>query len=149
MTDINLSQSEADALLEMEKYRISETHWDYPSFGGSVSIPLRSLNKREEFLLDISRGKIDLKKTEYQNRARHVVVLVRVDLGGPPHRNPDDTEVAAPHWHLYREGYGDKWATPLPEDVFSSPGDLWQVLQDFMRFCSIVEAPFIRRGLFT
>jgi hypothetical protein len=106
MTDINLTQSEADALIAMEKYRINETEWDYPSLGGSISLPLRSLDKREEFFLDISRGKINLKKTKYQNRARHVVVLVRVDLGRSPHRNRDDTEVAAPHLHLYRE---DLW----------------------------------------
>jgi hypothetical protein len=149
MTDVNLSQSEADALIAMEKYRINEAQWDYPSLGGTVSIPLRSEDKKEEFFLDISRGKIDLKKTKYQNRARHVVVLVRVDLGGSPHRNPDDTEVATPHLHLYREGYGDKWATPLPGDSFSNVADLWQVLQDFIRFCSIIEPPYIRRGLFT
>jgi hypothetical protein len=149
MTDVNLSQSEADALIAMEKYRINEDEWDYPSLGGTVSIPLRSEDKREEFFLDISRGKIDLKKTKYQNRARHVVVLVRVDLGGSPHRNPDDTEVATPHLHLYREDYGDKWATPLPSDSFSDAADRWQVLQDFMRFCSIIEPPYIQRGLFT
>jgi hypothetical protein len=110
---------------------------------------LRSKDKREEFFLDISRGKINLKKTKYQNRARHVVVLVRIDLGASPHRNPDDTEVAAPHLHLYREGYGDKWASPLPGDAFSNTDDVWQVMQDFMKFCRIVEPPFIRKGLFT
>ena len=149
MTDVNLTQSEADALIAMKKYRINEAQWDYPSLGGAVSIPLRSEDKREEFFLDISRGKIDLKKTKYQNRARHVVVLIRIDLGGSPHRNPDDTEVATPHMHLYREGYGDKWASPLPSDSFSNIADLWQVLQNFMMFCNIVEPPYIRRGLFT
>jgi hypothetical protein len=149
MTDMNLTQSEADALIAMEKYRINEDQCDYPSLGGSISVPLRSQDKREEFFLDISRGKIDLKKTKYQNRARHVVVLVRVDLGGSPHRNPDDTEVATPHMHLYREGYGDKWAMLLPKESFLNVDDVWQVLQDFMKFCSIVEPPYIRRGLFT
>jgi hypothetical protein len=60
-----------------------------------------------------------------------------------------DTEVATPHLHLYREGYGDKWATRLPGDSFSNVANLWRVLQDFMRFCNIVEPPYIRRGLFT
>jgi hypothetical protein len=149
MTDVNLSQSEADALIAMDKYRINEEQWDYPSLGGSISVPLRSEDKREEFFLDISRGKIDLKKTKYQNRGRHVVVLARIDLGGSPHRNPDDTEVATPHLHLYREGYGDKWARPLPSNSFSNVDDPWQVLQDFMRFCNVIEPPYIRRGLFT
>lgn len=149
MADVNLSQSEADALIAMRKYRVNEAQWDYPSLGGSVTMPLQSEDKKEQFFLDISRGKIDLKKTKYQNRARHVVVLVRVDLGGAPHRNPDDMEVAAPHLHLYREGYGDKWATPLPADKFLNAADVWKVLEDFIKFCSIVEPPFIRKGLFT
>jgi Family of unknown function (DUF6978) len=51
MTDINLTQSEADALIAMKKYRINEAQWDYPSLGGTVSIPLRSEDKREEFFL--------------------------------------------------------------------------------------------------
>lgn len=148
MTELNLTQSEADALMAMEKHRINEDQWDYPSLGGAISIPLRSTDKKEEFLLDIGRGRIDLKKTKYQNRARYVVVLVRIELGGPPHRNPDDTEVTAPHLHLYREGYGDKWASPLPK-AFSNVEDQWKVLQDFMKFCSIVEPPDIRKGLFT
>jgi len=61
MTDVNLSQSEADALIAMTKYRINEAQWDFPSLGGTASIPLRSEDKKEEFFLDISRGKIDLK----------------------------------------------------------------------------------------
>jgi len=149
MTDVNVSQSEADALIAMKKYRINDVQWDYPSLGGNISVPLRSEDKREEFFLDIGRGRIDLKKTKYQNRARHVVILVRLDLGGAPHRNPDGTEVASPHLHLYQEGYGDKWATPLPSSSFSNATDHWQVLEDFMKFCSIAEPPFIRRGLFT
>jgi hypothetical protein len=37
-----------------------------------------------------------------------MVVLVRLDLGGAPHRNPFDEEIGVPHLHLYREGFGDK-----------------------------------------
>jgi hypothetical protein len=37
---------------------------------------------------------------------------MRLDLDGPPHRNPDDEEIPWPHLHVYREGYGDKWASP-------------------------------------
>lgn len=48
---------------------------------------------RENFLLDIRRGKIDLLKATNQNRARQTIVLVRLDLGGAPHRNPDGEEI--------------------------------------------------------
>ena len=148
MPDINLMQAEADALIAMEKHRFDETRWDYPGLGGTIIIPLISQNKRENFLLDVSRSRIDLLKGTYQNRARQTVILVRLDFGGQPHRNPDDTEIPSPHLHIYREGYGDKWAMTVPSDRFANITDRWQALEDFMRFCNITVTPIIERGLF-
>jgi len=149
MPEINLTQAEADALIAMEKHRVDDQPHDYPGMGGSITVPLVSVDKREDFLLDVSRGRIDLKKGTYQTRARHIVVLVRLDFGGQPHRNPDDVEVSSPHLHIYREGYGDKWAFPVPAAKFPNMGDLWQTLEDFMRYCNVTEPPFIRKGLFS
>ena len=148
MAATDLSQSEADILIAMTKVKVNDDLHDYPGTGGSLVVPLTSEDKREEFLLDIYRGRIDLLKGTYQNRARQVFVLVRVDFGGAPHRNPDGEEVPCPHLHLYREGFGDKWAVPLPIDRFPNINDLWQTLEDFMSFCNIVEPPAIVRGLF-
>ena len=149
MAEINLTQAEADVLIAMPKVRTNEALWNYPSLGGSISVPLMSRDKKEAFILDMSRSHIDLLKGKYQNRARQVVVLVRLDFGGAGHRNPDGTEMPCPHLHLYREGYGDKWAIEIPKEKFLNIVDLWQTLQDFMRFCNIVEPPLIERGLFT
>ena len=146
MADVDLTQAEADALIAMPKTRVDNNRWDYPGMGGSISVPVVSSDKRESFLLDISRGHIDLSRGKYQNRARQIVVLVRLDFGGPPHRNPDDTEVGCPHLHIYRQGFGDKWAMPLPQDSFRNPGDPWQTLEDFMCYCNIIDAPIIQRG---
>ena len=148
MADIHLTQFEADALISMEKHRLDDTHYSYPT-SGSLIVPLQSPDKREQFLLDIRRGRIDLLKGKYQVRARQVIVLVRLDFGGAPHRNPDDQEVGTSHLHLYREGYGDKWAVAVPHEYFSRASDLWGTLQDFMRFCRVTMPPYIERGLFT
>jgi len=149
MAELNLTQAEADALIAMAKHRVDPSEWDYPDLGGGISIPLASTDRREQFVLDVRRGRIDLGKGTYQNRGRQVVVLVRLDFGGAPHRNPDGVELGSPHLHLYREGYGDKWAVPIPGDRFVDLNDRWQLLQDFMRYCNVVEPPIIRRGLFT
>jgi hypothetical protein len=149
MADINLTQAEADALIAMEKHRANEERSDFPMGGQSVVLPLQSRDRREQFLLDLSRGRIDLLHVKLQNRGRQVVVLVRLDLGGAPHRNPDDEEIAVPHMHVYREGYGDKWAVPVPADRFSDLTSVWVTLEEFMRFCSITLPPHIERGLFT
>lgn len=149
MADMNLTQAEADALIAMEKHRANEERSDFPMGGQSLILPLQSPDKRENFLLDLSRGRIDLLKVKMQNRGRQVVVLVRIDLGGPPHRNPNGEEIHSPHFHLYREGYGDKWAMPVPTDRFRTTEDLWITLEDFMQFCNITQPPHIERGLFT
>lgn len=149
MPDINLTQAEADALIAMEKHRADDDRTDFPTAGESVIVQLRSADRREHFLLDLSRGRIDLRKVKIQSRGRQVVVLVRLDLGGAPHRNPDDVEVPAPHLHVYREGYGDKWAMAVPRDRFRDLADVWTALEDFLRFCNVTQPPHIERGLFT
>lgn len=148
MVDIHLTQSEADALIAMEKHRINDDRHSYP-LAGSVIIPLESPDKREQYLLDIHRARIDLLRGTYQNRARQVIVLVRLDFGSTPHRNPDDEEIGSPHLHHYREGYGDKWAVPVPIEQFPRMADLWGTLEDFMRYCHITRPPHIERGLFS
>lgn len=149
MADMNLTQAEADALLAVHKHRVNEDRSDFPMAGQSLILPLQSHDKREHFLLDLSRGRLDLLKVKMQNRARQIVVLVRLDLGGAPHRNPDDEEIPAPHLHVYREGYGDKWAIPVPANRFTATADLWRTLEEFMQFCNITQPPHIERGLFT
>jgi hypothetical protein len=149
MTDLILTQAEADALIAMEKHRVTDDGHDFPMAGDSLVLPLQSSDKREQFLLDISRGRIDLLRGKYQNRARQVIVLVRLDFGGRPHRNPDDQELPCPHLHIYKEGYGDKWAIPVPLDQCNRLSDLHGTLEDFMRFCNITQPPHINRGLFT
>jgi hypothetical protein len=121
MAEIILTQEEANILIAMEKHRANEDHSDFPMRGQSLTLPLLSGDKREQFLLGLSRARIDLQKVKMQNRGRQVVVLIRLDLGGAPYRNPDDEEIAAPHLHLYREGFGDKWAVPLPAEPFRNP----------------------------
>jgi len=149
MADMNLTQTEAEALIAMEKHRVDEERYEAPMGGQSLIVPLQSADRREQFLLDIRRGRIDLLRAKYQNRARQVVVLVRLDVGGPPHRNPNDEEIPCPHLHLYREGYGDKWAFPVPPNLFLDSSDYWIMLQDFMRYCNISKPPKFQRGLFT
>ncbi len=88
-------------------------------------------------------------KATYQNRARNVVVLFRLDLNGPPHRNPDGFEIECPHLHIYRENYGDKWAYPVPTSIQIDSGNLLVTFESFMRHCNITVPPRIMQaGLF-
>ena len=96
--------------------------------------------------MDITSSTIKLKKYTFQTRYSKRVVLVRLDMDGPPHRNPDGTKINCPHIHVYREGYDDKWAYPLPSDKFSNPADVWKTMGDFMDYCNIIGKPEINKG---
>ncbi len=149
MADVDIPQAEADALIAMEKQCVDKKNWLFPGPGARLAIALASRDKRENFVLDITRAQIKLTKATYQNRARQAIILMRLDLDGPLHRNPDDQEIPCPHLHIYREGYADKWAVPAPIDRYPSSQDLYSALDAFMRHCNITEPPQIDRGLFS
>ena len=148
MSGTELRQTEADALLGLAKIKVDDAQWRYPGVAGKIAVPLVSQDKRENFLLDIKRGRIKLIKGKYQVRARNVIILARLDFGGPFHRNPDGQDIPCPHLHLYREGHGLGWAIPVPLQSFPDIDDRWKTLHDFMRFCNVVDPPRIIKGLY-
>lgn len=149
MADIDIPQAEADTLIAMEKQCVENKTWLFPEPGDRLAIALASLDKRENFTLDITRSQIRLTKATYQNRARQAIVLMRLDLDGPPHRNPDDQEIPCPHLHVYREGYADKWAVPAPVDRYPNVQDLYSTFEACMQHCNITERPQVDKGLFS
>jgi hypothetical protein len=149
MADIDLTQSEADSLIEMEKHRINEDHLDFPGPGERLGIHLQSPDRRESFFVDVTRSTLKLTKGTFQNRARQVVVLLRLDIDGAPHRNPDGVEIACPHLHIYREGFADKWAIPAPPELLPADGSLYGVLVLFLNRCNVTLPPNIQKGLFS
>ncbi len=157
-----LTQAEADALINMSKKKATDDHYEFPFSGEILSIPIVSIDEKESFLIDINRkGKIRLTKCSYQERFRGIIILVRLDIDGSPHTNPEVPQVPlshlnqyngqtiqCPHLHLYVEGFMDKWAIPAPADRFSHTNDLYETLMDFFSFCNIIDPPIIERRLF-
>ena len=149
MAVINLTQNEADNLMAMEKRAVDEKDWLFPVPGGRIAIPMASLDKRESFMLDVTRAQLKLTKATYQNRARAAIILMRLDLDGPPHTNPNGVQVPCPHLHIYREGYGDKWAEPAPLTTYTNTVDLLATFETFMKQCNVTHLPKIWKGLFS
>lgn len=137
-----LPQSEADRLLALPKRLTECPKIDFPSSGSFLELDAESVDGNEKFIVDINRrGRIKLTKCTYQERFKVVEVLVRLDIDGPPHTNPDGVEMPCPHLHVYREGYGTKWAHPLPAGAFADPADLIRTLKDFLAYCNITGVP--------
>jgi hypothetical protein len=87
-----LTQAEADELLQMPKVFVANAPIEF-----SLAEPmdhdrvLRSTDRREEFLLTIERGRRKRIRLKYQTRARRVIVLARLELNGPRHKNPPES----------------------------------------------------------
>ncbi len=136
-----LTQAEADQFIQMAK------HFVRPP--ASISIPpglddtfeLAGPGDREKFHLDIWRGTIRLTKLKFQNRVQTMLVLVRLDVDGAPHTNPDGQRLIGTHLHLFREGYDDRWAYPVDAAAFTVLSDPGTTFQEFCAYCHIESPP--------
>jgi hypothetical protein len=136
-----LTQAEADRFLGMVKHFVRRP--------ASISIPpgidetyeLAAVHDRERFLLDVWRGTLRLTKLKFQNRVRIVDVLVRLDVDGAPHTNPDGQRLSGTHLHLFREGYDDRWAYPVDSNTFTLLSDPTTTFHEFCVFCKIESPP--------
>jgi hypothetical protein len=132
-----LTQAEANQFMQMAKRFVRPP--------ASITIPpgvddtyeLAGPNDRERFFLDVWRGTLRLTKLRFQNRARTVVVLARLDVDGAPHTNPDLQLLSGTHLHLFREGYDDKWAYPVDPESFTLLSDPGTTFQEFCAFVTL------------
>lgn len=141
-----LTQAEADSLIQMGKRFLNPTTIALRP-GADETHELIGDDDRERFLLDSWRGTIRVSKLKLQNRARKAIVLVRLDIDGAPHTNPDGQRLGGTHLHLYREGFEDRWASPLDPTQFKNPTDLRQAFDDFCQLCGIRDVPPFQGGL--
>ena len=149
-----LSQSEADALLQMPKEFLDAVPLEFPvSQPARYARELRSLDRREQFLFDFARGNRNRACLKYQTRARKVLILARLDLGGPAHRNPPNApyrpgvRLDCPHFHRYVEGFEDKVAydpADVPALVVRDLNNGVFCLEDFLRYCAVQIIPNIQ-----
>ncbi|WNY24835.1 DUF6978 family protein [Methanolapillus millepedarum] len=134
---MTLTDEEANHLIKMDKMYVGNKVYPFPE---RLSIPLCSTDRKVEFILDIAAGNVKLSKSKFQNRVYKNIVLMRIDLDGNPHRNPNGEIIPCPHLHCYKEGCVDRWATPLPK-IFTGPSDPFKTLQEFMNHCHIILKP--------
>jgi len=145
-----LTQIEADGLIQLSKVPSSPRAEMYPSRGESLRVGLHSVNRKEAFLVEITRGRIDIGKVNHQLVGRQIVPLLRLDIGvTAKHKNPDDVWITGPHLHEYREGCELKWATALPFAGFDPGDDLITHLNKFFTYCNVTPLPPVSMGLFS
>ena len=150
-------QAEADALLQMAKEFVDSDPLEFTQTQPmNYDRLLQSMDRREQFFLTIERGRRKRIRLKYQTRARKVVVLARLDLNGPAHKNPPespyrpDERLEGSHVHLYREDFEDRIAYLIPDVpglTIRNVGNGVLCLEDFLRFCGVRNWPNIQMAI--
>lgn len=142
---IMMAQADAQRLIEMEKVIANPTNVEFPSAGERKMLDIASVDGSEDFVVDLNRpGQILLTRCTYQNRCRKDIILLRLDINGPKHTNPDGRIVPCPHLHMYREGSRDRWAYQVKPNDFPHLDDIVQTMIDFLKYCHVTNTTEIR-----
>ena len=151
----DLTQDQADNLLDVRKLAFDSHRRIYPGLGGKLEVPLISHARCDMFVLDIARGRVQQQKVTVQLRTQKTVILARLDLGiSGQHANPDGEIIGVPHLHLYRVGFADKWAFPVgaigKQSIrFPAPerhGSTRDWFISFCKFCNIEDQNIVDWG---
>jgi len=138
-----LTQKEADMLISMLKESV-EKDIEFPTSKGRVEFDaVDSVDKKEKFIVNISRKGINSQAVSYQGRhPRTGEILLRLDINPNTfHRNPSSGEkVVGNHIHFYTEEFGIKEAIP-----FDLEGkNFYDLCMEFFKEFNLVDAPRVR-----
>lgn len=97
---------------------------------------LKSTATNDTFLLDFYRGSFKIQKYTYNHRYRQTLAVFRFDSFGT-HTNPDGEKLTGFHVHLYKEGFGDKFAYPASKFGIEETDPMEVVLQKFLVYCKV------------
>lgn len=135
-----IRQKKADELIKvLKELKTTNKLIQFPEVNEQMKLKAESVvDKKERFIFYTNRkGQYNLAKCTYLMRYDNIQNLLRIDLEGPPHDNPDGRVVECPHIHIYREGYGLSWAYPLETVIKTDPSDLISVLIEFLKYTNI------------
>lgn len=142
-----LTQEAADYLARIAKDLTNTKVVLVPGPGDHQDWDASALGGKHSFFLHMRRGRKVSTQITAQERYETNEILLRLDIDGPTHGNPDGTIIPTPHLHIYREGYDDKWAFPVPTDIDISSGDAAQILANFLKFCGVDPLPPVQGGV--
>lgn len=107
-----------------------------PGMNEEICIPVGAINSKETFSLDICRkNTIVLSRKKLQERLiPNNDLMIRLEIDGRPHINPDGKKLSRNHMHIFKEGYGMSWAYELNEIdaiLFKNSNDFTTIFFDF------------------
>lgn len=136
-----LTQEEAERLLSMLKKSLIE-YLMLPQKGDKVEFDVCGDNKKDLFSINIFRGKINGNKINYNARIKsNGIMLLELHINATNrHINPDGTIITGSHWHIYKEGFGNRYAFPA-DDI--EDNNFVQNTINFLDEFNVIEKPVI------
>lgn len=138
-----LTQREANTLIEIEKLLTSTDTVRFPERRETKLYPVhyhRENRRYDDMTISAYRGNKNPQKVSFRLLYSQCIILLRIDTEDPtPHENPDKTRIEPfePHIHIYKEGYGDKFAYPLPKE-FTNADDIIGLFMEFLAYSHII-----------
>lgn len=137
-----LTQDFIDYLIELDKF-FEEEDISPVVRGEKKSFELTSSDGRCFFFLDMNRtGTIEDKTTIQTRYAITNNWIIRLDLNGPPHTNPDGFTTNRDHIHIIKEKDGNLLNYGYNIDTFhtlliNNTKNISKVFEEFCKFCNI------------
>ena len=133
-----MTKEKAQELINVMKEILKTGTFILPTAGTTAKIDLKSLTSpRDRFDVVINR-KARIVANKYTLLLRYPEEdLLRIDVNGPKHTNPDGTIIPCPHIHMRvkNQGTWDAYAYDIPA-VFGNSEDCATTLRDFLQYCN-------------
>lgn len=145
MSQVKLSQEEAEHLINMLKYTLTPMI-SFPTKGNTEEFHVVGNKKQDDFAIHIFRGKIDSFKYNIGARiSKNGILLLELHISpSNVHRNPDGEKITGSHWHIYSEKYGRSQA--FPAENLDSKKFVENTMLFFKKF-HVVECPNVNLQL--
>ena len=135
-----MTQEEAQGLIQVLKKLLQQGMIVLPPMGSVGKLDLCSVfSEKDRFTIIINRsGRVRKDKYTLLLRYGKDKGLLRIDVGGPDHTNPDGTIVPCPHIHIQQRDTGawDSWAVEIPA-VFGNVEDRIETFRAFLQYCNV------------
>lgn len=135
-----MTRAEATELIQVIKKMMNQGKLILPQSGNQSKFELCSIfSDKDRFTVIMNRcSKIRKDKYTLMLRYGSDKGLLRIDVGGPAHINPDGTIIPCPHIHMQIKDLGawDVWAMEIPA-VFGNVEDRVQTFETFLQYCNV------------
>ena len=135
-----MTHAEAQGLIQVLKRLLQSGIIALPQMGRSVKVDLCSVfSEKDRFTVILNRSS-RIRKDKYTLLLLYGKDkgLLRIDVGGPAHTNPDGTVIPCPHIHVQQKDAGswDAWAVEIPA-VFGHVEDRIDTFRTFLQYCHV------------